>query len=54
MDLDRVVVFRCGVGVAACICSTVECDIVWGDWIVCRVWLAYGIVSVLGDEVDVV
>ena len=54
MDFDRVDVFRCGVGVAAGVYSTVECDIVWGDWIVCRVWLAYGIVSVLGDEVDVV
>ena len=54
MDFDRLDFFPGGVGVAAEVHSAVECDIVRVDWSVCRVWLAYGVVSVFGDEVDVV
>ena len=54
MDFDRLDVLPCGVGVAAEVHSAVECDIVRVDWSVCRVWIAFGFVSVFGDEVDVV
>ncbi len=54
MDFDRLDVLPCGVSVAAEVHSAVECDIVRVGWSVCRVRLAYGFLSVLGDEVDVV
>ena len=54
MDFYRLDVFPGGVGFAAEDYSAGECDLVWSDWIVCRVWSAYGVVLVCGDEVDVV